>query len=137
MTETERGKYRKAATCFLRRPTEAIQERACELLTWFFINSTFTHWWFCHRMPSRSFFLKGRQFHLCARCTGLIVGPIVAPLVALIPLPPAAGAVALLVLALDGSTQFVGWRESKNWVRFGTGICTSATISAAILRSMV
>lgn len=28
----------------------------------------------CHRMPERSFFFRGRQFPVCARCTGAFVG---------------------------------------------------------------
>ena len=28
----------------------------------------------CHQMPERSFFIKGYQFPLCARCTGLLLG---------------------------------------------------------------
>lgn len=32
----------------------------------------------CHQMPDRSFFIKGFQFPVCARCTGVIIGEIVA-----------------------------------------------------------
>lgn len=28
----------------------------------------------CHRLPQRSFFWKGRQFPVCARCTGIHIG---------------------------------------------------------------
>jgi uncharacterized membrane protein len=28
----------------------------------------------CHRLPERSFFYKGKQFPVCARCTGVIFG---------------------------------------------------------------
>ena len=28
----------------------------------------------CHQMPERSFFYKGKQFPVCARCTGVIIG---------------------------------------------------------------
>ena len=31
-------------------------------------------YWGCHQMPERSFFFKGYQFPVCARCTGMIVG---------------------------------------------------------------
>ncbi len=30
----------------------------------------------CHQMPERSFFYKGYQFPLCARCTGVFAGEI-------------------------------------------------------------
>ena len=28
----------------------------------------------CHQLPERSFFLKGKQFPVCARCTGAFIG---------------------------------------------------------------
>lgn len=31
----------------------------------------------CHQLPDRSFFLDGRQFPVCARCTGLYVSGLV------------------------------------------------------------
>lgn len=35
---------------------------------------------YCHRMPSRSFVWKGKQFPVCARCTGIHLGYITFPL---------------------------------------------------------
>lgn len=32
----------------------------------------------CHQMPERSFFYKGYQFPVCARCTGVILGSLIA-----------------------------------------------------------
>jgi len=34
----------------------------------------------CHRLPERSFFWRGRQFPVCARCTGLYIGYLSFPL---------------------------------------------------------
>lgn len=34
----------------------------------------------CHRLPERSFFFKGKQFPLCARCTGIYIGFLILPL---------------------------------------------------------
>lgn len=28
----------------------------------------------CHKRPDRSFFFRGKQFPVCARCTGIILG---------------------------------------------------------------
>ena len=28
----------------------------------------------CHQLPERSFFIKGQQFPVCARCTGAFIG---------------------------------------------------------------
>ena len=35
----------------------------------------------CHQMPERSFFIKGYQFPVCARCTGVLVSSIAACMV--------------------------------------------------------
>ena len=32
----------------------------------------------CHQMPERSFFIKGFQFPVCARCIGVILSAIIA-----------------------------------------------------------
>ena len=32
----------------------------------------------CHQMPERSFFIRGKQFPVCARCTGVMIGNIAA-----------------------------------------------------------
>ena len=34
----------------------------------------------CHQMPERSFFLGSYQFPLCARCTGIMLGRVLAVL---------------------------------------------------------
>lgn len=31
----------------------------------------------CHQMPERSFFVRGYQFPVCARCTGVFLGQII------------------------------------------------------------
>lgn len=35
----------------------------------------------CHQLPERSFFIKGYQFPLCARCTGLLLGYFIGTLI--------------------------------------------------------
>ena len=81
----------------------------------------------CHRMHERSFFIKGHQFPVCARCTGFYISLIIyfiyvyfnfvnydVPLLIL--------AVLLLIPSLiDGSTQFFKFQESNNTRRFITG----------------
>ncbi len=81
----------------------------------------------CHRMPERSFFIKGHQFPVCARCTGFYTGLVVylifnsffkhnydiyTLLIAIILMIP---------VAIDGITQYFGHRESTNALRFATG----------------
>lgn len=81
----------------------------------------------CHRIPERSFFIKGHQFPVCARCTGFYTGLIVylvfnhfyehayninTLMISIILMIPT---------AVDGFTQYFGPRESTNNLRFITG----------------
>lgn len=76
----------------------------------------------CHQISSRSFFWNGRQFHICARCTGILVGVILSPSmlifwkysIYLFPL-------SFFVLGIDGVTQLFKLRESNNLIRIITG----------------
>lgn len=82
----------------------------------------------CHRLSCRSFFVRNRQFHICARCTGLLVGCAVSPLFLLLGERAfIAFAISCTALTLDGVTQLFGWRESNNKLRFVTGFGTGAT----------
>jgi len=82
----------------------------------------------CHRLNSRSFFIRNRQFHVCARCTGLLVGYAVSPLFLLLGENAFIGfIISCTALILDGITQLLGWRESNNRLRFVTGFGTGAT----------
>ena len=78
----------------------------------------------CHCRPDRSFFWKGKQFPVCARCTGTLVGFAFLPLFALKVLClNFIWALILHVPALiDGGTQALKWRESNNILRLATGI---------------
>ncbi len=81
----------------------------------------------CHRKPERSFFIKGRQFPVCARCTGFYSGLIAYLIVnhfyehsydfnmLLISM------ILMIPVAIDGLTQYFGPRESTNNLRFITG----------------
>jgi len=81
----------------------------------------------CHRMPERSFFIKGHQFPVCARCTGFYTGLVVYLIVnsffkhnydiytLLIAI------ILMIPVAIDGITQYFGPRESTNTLRFATG----------------
>lgn len=100
-----------------------------------FVDGAWLHkYWGCHRRPERCFVVKGRQFHLCARCTGLVVG--IACSLLLLPiyrwsLP--AFCICALALSVDGLTQLVRWRESNNALRFATGLGTGATLFPSVL----
>lgn len=83
----------------------------------------------CHRLSSRSFFVKNRQFHVCARCTGLIAGYCISVF-----LIPFRNYVAPLfptffaILLIDGLTQLLEWRQSNNTLRLITGLGTGSTV---------
>lgn len=78
----------------------------------------------CHQRADRSFFVKGYQFPVCARCTGVLVG-----YVASVPLYTLYGgtfstSVGLsAIMLMDWLIQFLKIRESTNFRRFITGIC--------------
>lgn len=38
----------------------------------------------CHRLPERSFFYRGKQFPVCARCTGVMIGQTLTFFIALV-----------------------------------------------------
>ena len=81
----------------------------------------------CHRKPERSFFIKGHQFPVCARCTGFYTGLIVYLIIThfyshgydfsilFISM------ILMIPVAIDGLTQYFGPRESTNSLRFITG----------------
>lgn len=84
----------------------------------------------CDQIPSHSFFIGGFQLCLCARClaiysTILLTGIILAVMRDARRIPAITWWIWLLTilpLALDGGTQFFGWRESNNGLRVLTGI---------------
>lgn len=81
----------------------------------------------CHRIPERSFFIKGHQFPVCARCTGFYTGLFVYliwnyfngqnyDIYTLI-----ISIILMIPTTIDGLTQYFGPRESTNNLRFITG----------------
>ena len=77
----------------------------------------------CHGRADRSFFFRGRQFPLCARCTGELIGILCG-----IPIVIFAGyasfSVSLLLmvpLIVDGFVQQLTSYESNNAKRLVTG----------------
>ncbi len=82
----------------------------------------------CHRRPDRSFFYKGHQFPVCARCTGFYISGIASIiLLKFYPVPYTLttlliGTILLIPCAIDGFTQLFEMRESNNILRLITGI---------------
>lgn len=79
---------------------------------------------FCHQRPDRSFHCNGRQFPLCARCTGLAVGYILSIFSLLLFGLMKLWMIALFILpmAIDGTGQLFNKWVSTNRRRFVTGL---------------
>lgn len=93
-------------------------------------------------MPERSFFIGDYQFPLCARCTGIQIGRVIAVLLfpfVLIPLRIALTVLPLLLLplALDGLVQKYTSYESNNFKRVVTGILWGFSSVTLILTGIV
>lgn len=77
----------------------------------------------CHQLPERSIFIKGHQLPLCARCTGIVIGEIVAiPLWFLYPVSFIPAIALGLPLVVDGTLQYWYLLPSTNLRRLFTGI---------------
>jgi uncharacterized membrane protein len=102
----------------------------------------------CHRITERSFTIYGRQFPLCARCTGMYLGAALTALALFLAgranrvLLPRRGLflAMLLLLALmgiDGLNSYSHFfpdtphlYEPRNWLRLATGMGAGLTLGA-------
>ena len=77
----------------------------------------------CHQMPERSFFIKGFQFPVCARCTGVIISAIIATILFVKKKLPIGICIAMSsVMLLDWGIQYLKIKESTNARRLITGL---------------
>lgn len=77
----------------------------------------------CHRMPERSFFYKGHQFPVCARCTGVSIGQFAAVIFNFfLDIPAAISFIFLGSMGIDWLLQETGIKKSNNYRRLFTGI---------------
>jgi len=89
---------------------------------------------YCHRKPERSFFWKGKQFPLCARCTGINLGYFSLPffIFGLIEISILWTVLMILPTYIDGAIQAYFNIESTNSRRFITGLLSGVgTMSVA------
>ena len=79
----------------------------------------------CHQMAERSFFVKGYQFPVCARCTGVLIGEIMTIIAMIIGMRMKTSiAITLIaIMGLDGGLQYKKILYSTNIRRLLTGIC--------------
>jgi len=77
----------------------------------------------CHQLPERSFFYKGKQFPVCARCTGVTAGQLLALIAGLyLTVPVRVSSCLLVIMGCDWSLQQSGIKPSTNCRRFITGL---------------
>ena len=77
----------------------------------------------CHQMPERSFFYKGKQFPVCARCTGVIIGQSVALLIGMFKdISFRKTFLCLAIMGVDWGLQEIRIKESTNFRRLITGV---------------
>ena len=95
------------------------------------------HFSFCHQIPKRSFFWRGKQFPVCARCTGIHLGYISFPLFLFSIVGFTIWWSVLLVIptVIDGLTQAYYNRESNNFLRMTSGV--GAGIGAMSIISII
>jgi uncharacterized membrane protein len=82
----------------------------------------------CHRIPARTFNIKGHYFPVCSRCTGLYMGVILCLIyislfyVVYTPILILFSIFMMIPTVIDGITQLFGFRDSNNILRFSTGL---------------
>lgn len=78
----------------------------------------------CHQMEDRSFFYKGYQFPVCARCTGVIIGEVISLILILcgIKINYLYAILLSIPLVVDGGLQYINIWKSNNLRRIITGI---------------
>ena len=77
----------------------------------------------CHCRADRSFFWRGKQFPICARCTGELVGMVLALVGLWFYLPPLwLVPVMMAPMVADGLIQLLTRYESTNLRRLLTGM---------------
>ena len=77
----------------------------------------------CHQLPERSFYFRGMQFPVCARCTGLILGfCLFGPIVTVFTFGNMYLSLGLIaIMVLDGALQLKNILPSTNFRRVLTG----------------
>ena len=82
----------------------------------------------CHRLPERTFKIRGHYFPVCSRCTGFYISLFLYYVYTFFFFVEYNNNLIILALLLlipaliDGSTQLLDLRESNNYLRLATGI---------------
>lgn len=78
----------------------------------------------CHQKAERSFFINGYQFPLCARCTGILIGFVIALFLLWqkININIIISAILFFIMFIDWLFQYLKIKKSNNIRRFITGL---------------
>ncbi len=89
----------------------------------------------CHARPDRSFYFRGKQFPICARCTGELAGMLAGiPIAVFWGCPRFEIVLALMIpLVFDGFLQRLTSYESGNIRRLVTGILFGIALIFALI----
>lgn len=88
----------------------------------------------CHQRADRSFFIRGYQFPLCARCTGLWFGYMASIILQKLFLPPIWLCMSfLLIMFIDWLLQYRNISQSTNLRRLITGILCGYGLLALVI----
>ena len=92
----------------------------------------------CHQRADRSFYIKGYQLPICARCTGIVLSsPIGYILYFGKKIRLMCGIALCLPMIIDGGIQYLGIKESTNFRRFLTGLLGGIGLSTIRLNVYV
>ena len=80
-------------------------------------------WIPCHRRADRSFHVGGKKMPLCARCTSILAGYTLVPILVGLHITTSYYLIGFLLfpMLIDGYSQLWKWRTSTNTLRFLTG----------------
>jgi uncharacterized membrane protein len=81
---------------------------------------------FCHHRPERTFKIGEYYFPVCSRCTGLYLGFLTSSIFLYLSNITYINILTIFLMlipcSIDGGSQYLGLRESNNYLRFLTGI---------------
>lgn len=89
----------------------------------------------CHQIPERSFFIKGYQLPICARCTGLFIGYFIGVYKKIF--NKKISIIFILIMGLDGILQLFKIIQSNNRRRFITGVLSGMSFINLVKHSML
>ena len=92
----------------------------------------------CHQRPDRSFFICGKQFPVCARCTGVFLGECIGIICyRLFQLPSVLLLTFCGLMFLDWLMQYLKVRESTNMRRLITGLLCGYAYMTFVLKGLI